>query len=75
MNGVDEKDNVRFFFIFSKHLRILNEEKIFPVRNWYFSKRNMEKYQTAGRLVIRRPCPVVFGKNFLSVTLGYLRTL
>ena len=24
----------------------------------YFSKRNMEKYQTAGRLVIRRPCPV-----------------
>ena len=24
----------------------------------YFSKRNMEKYQTTGRLVIRRPCPV-----------------
>ena len=44
-------------------------------RNWYFSKRNMEKYQTAGRLVIRRPCPVVSGENFLSVTLGSLRTL
>ena len=35
----------------------------------------MEKYQTAGRLVIRRPCPVVSGENFLSVTLGSLRTL
>ena len=44
-------------------------------RNWYFSKRNMEKYQTAGRLVIRRPCPVVFGENILSVTLGSLHTL
>ena len=44
-------------------------------RNWYFSKRNMKKYQTAGRLVIRRPCPVVFGENFLSVTLGSLRTV
>ena len=33
----------------------------------------MEKYQTAGRLVIRRPCPVVFGESFLSVTLGSLR--
>ena len=30
----------------------------------------METYQTAGRLVIRRPCPVVSGENFLSVTLG-----
>ena len=29
----------------------------------------MEKYQTAGLLVIRRPCPVVSGVNFLSVTL------
>ena len=44
-------------------------------RNWYFSRRNMEKYQTAGRLVIRRPCPVVSGENFLSVTLGSLRTV
>ena len=35
----------------------------------------MEKYQTAGRLVIRGPCPVVSGENFLSVTLGSLRTL
>ena len=35
----------------------------------------MEKHQTAGRLVIRGPCPVVFGENFLSVTLGSLRTL
>ena len=35
----------------------------------------METYQTAGRLVIRRPCPVVSGENFLSVTLGSLRTL
>ena len=35
----------------------------------------MEKYQTAGRLVIRRPCLVVSGENFLSVTLGSLRTL
>ena len=35
----------------------------------------MEKYQTAGSLVIRRPCPVVSGENFLSVTLGSLRTL
>ena len=25
----------------------------------------MEKYQTAGRLVIRRSCPVVSGENFL----------
>ena len=25
----------------------------------------MEKYQTAGRLVIRRPCPVVSEENFL----------
>ena len=40
-------------------------------RNWYFSKRNM----TAGRLAIRRPYPVVFGENFLSVTLGSLRTV
>ena len=32
----------------------------------------MEKYHTAGRLVIRRPCPVVSGENFLSVTLGSL---
>ena len=35
----------------------------------------MEKHQTAGRLVIRRPCPVAFGESFLSVTLGSLRTL
>ena len=35
----------------------------------------MEKYQTAGRLVIRRPRPVVSGENFVSVTLGSLRTL
>ena len=35
----------------------------------------MEKYQTAGGLVIRRPCPVVFEENFVSVTLGSLRTL
>ena len=35
----------------------------------------MEKYQTAGRLVIRRPRPVVSGANFLSVALGSLRTL
>ena len=34
----------------------------------------MEKYQTAGRLVIRRPCPVVSEENFISVTLGSLRT-
>ena len=44
-------------------------------RNWYFSKRNMKKYQTAGRLAIRRPYPVVFGENFFSVTLGSLRTV
>ena len=30
----------------------------------------MEKYQTAGPLVIRKPCPVVSGVNFLSVALG-----
>ena len=35
----------------------------------------MEKYQTAGRLVIRRPCPVVFGENILSAMLGSLHTL
>ena len=35
----------------------------------------MEKYQTAGRLVIRRPCPVVSEENFPSITLGSLRTL
>ena len=35
----------------------------------------MEKCQTAGRLVIRRPCLVVSGENFLSVALGSLRTL
>ena len=35
----------------------------------------MEKYKTAGRLVIRRPCPVVSYENFLSVTLGSLPTL
>ena len=35
----------------------------------------MEKYQTAGRLVIRRPYPVASGENFLSVTLRSLRTL
>ena len=35
----------------------------------------MEKYQTAGRLVIRRPCPVVSKENFVSVTLGSLRSL
>ena len=35
----------------------------------------MEKYQTAGSLVIRRLCPVVSKENFLSVTLGSLRTL
>lgn len=35
----------------------------------------MEKYQTARRLVIRRPCPVVSEENFLSVTHGSLRTL
>ena len=44
-------------------------------RNWYFSKRNMEKKQTAARLVIRRPCPVDSAENFLSVILGSLRTL
>ena len=26
----------------------------------------MEKCQTAGRLVTRKPCPVVFGENSLS---------
>ena len=31
----------------------------------------MEKYQTAGRLVIQRPCPAVSEENFLSVTLGF----
>ena len=35
----------------------------------------MEKYQTAKRLVIRRPYLVVSGENFLSVMLGSLRTL
>ena len=35
----------------------------------------MEKYQTAGRLVIRRPCPVVSEENFPSITLGSLCTL
>ena len=35
----------------------------------------MEKYQTAGRLVIQRPCPAVSEENFLSVTLGSFRTL
>ena len=35
----------------------------------------MEKYQTAGRLVIRRTCPVESEENFPSVTLGSLRTL
>ena len=34
----------------------------------------MEKYQTAGRLVIRRPCPVV-SKEKKSVTLRSLCTL
>ena len=27
----------------------------------------MEKYQTAGRLVIRRPCPVVSEENWISL--------
>ena len=35
----------------------------------------MEKYQTAGRLVFRRLCPVVSGENFLTLTLGFIRTL
>ena len=35
----------------------------------------MEKYQTAGRLVIRRPCPLVSEENFPSITLGSLCTL
>ena len=35
----------------------------------------MEKYQTAGRLIIRRPCLVLSGENVLCVTLGSLRTL
>ena len=56
-------------------MRNLNKDKIISNTNWYFSKINMEKYQTAGRLVIRRPCPVVFEENFASVTLGSLRTL
>ena len=63
---------VEFFFHF---LEALEDSKIFSNTNWYFSKINMEKYQTAGRLVIRRPCPVVFEENFVSVTLGSLRTL
>ena len=44
-------------------------------RNWYLSKRKMEKYQTAGCLVIRISCPIDSEENFLSVTLGSLRTL
>ena len=56
-------------------MRILNKDKISSNRNWYFLKRNMEKNQTVGRLVIRRPCPVVSEKNFLSVTVGSLRSL
>ena len=34
----------------------------------------MDGYQTAGRLVIRRPCPVVSGENVLRVTLGSLQS-
>ena len=29
------------------------------------SKRNIEKYRTAGGLVIRRPCPVVSAGNLV----------
>ena len=35
----------------------------------------MEKYRTAERLVIRRPCPVVSKENSRSVTLRSLCTL
>ena len=35
----------------------------------------MQKYQTTGRLVIQRPCPVMYGENFLRVKLGSLCTL
>ena len=56
-------------------MRILNKDTIFLNRNWYLSKRKMEKYQTAGRLVIRISCPIESEENFPSVTLGSLRTL
>ena len=70
-------------FTFYRHVRILNKDKISSNRNWYFLKRNMEKNQTVGRLVIRRPCPVVSEKNCLGlgshgchgVTVGSLRSL
>ena len=48
--------------------------KYFPIEI-SFSRRNMEKHQAAGRLVIRRPCPVVSEGKKKSVTLGSLRTL
>ena len=40
--------------------------KYFPIEI-SFSRRNMEKHQAAGRLVIRRPCPVLSeGKKKVS---------
>ena len=70
-----EKDDIQIFFHFLEGFEDSRWRQYTSNRNWYFSKRNMEKYQTAGRLVIWRPCPVVSGENFLSVTLGSLRTL
>ena len=38
--------------------------KYFPIKIVFFSKRNMQKCQTAGSLVIRRLYPVVSGEIF-----------
>ena len=40
------------FFNFLEALEDFKGRQNTSNRNWYFSKRNMEKYQTAGRLVI-----------------------
>ena len=40
-----------------KHLRIVNQGWTFRLNSFRILKRNMEKYRTAGRLVILRPCP------------------
>ena len=57
------------FFTFWKRLRIVNKDKIFPIEIDIFQR---EKFQTAGRLVIRRPCEVVSAENFQSDRLGYV---
>ena len=56
-------------------MRILNEDKIFPIEIGIFQRKIWKNIRLPGVQLFEDRCPVVSGEKFLTVTLGSLRNL